>query len=112
MISEVSNRFDSYFSYKIQGTSPSGSFTIPAGVYLDGQVSFKNTATGVYACVEIRDSNGAAVLVLSAQAATGSGQWAASSYPVKISSGTYTIVTIAGNGNDSYLAATGILIRW
>lgn len=111
MMSEVSNRFDSYLTSKVNASSPSGTVIIPPGCYFIGQISYRNQASGTYSVVALRDSSGADVAVLSADSIFGDGRICCSNASVTLNEGTYSWQTLNANANDTYMAITGVCFR-
>jgi len=112
MMSEVSNRYASTISGKFSGLTISGNFTVPAGCYFKGQITFSNYIGSGYVAVEVRDSSGNPACTIGSNSALGTGYTNTQTQQVILDEGTYSVVTLQGSsGTSIILGYHGICFR-
>lgn len=112
MSSEVSNRYASAISGKFTGTTVSGNFTVPAGCYFKGQITFSNFIGSSLTAAEVRDASGNPVCTIGSNASLGTGNTNTETQQVILDEGTYSVVTLqGGSGTAIVLSYYGICFR-
>ena len=109
MMSEVSNRFGSVLENGATGTAINTTFTVPAGHYFRGQVTYYFVSGGANTSCGISKS-GIFVAILGPSAAVPAGSLYTQNIPVILNEGTYSVVTIQG-GTSSTVSWHGLCFR-
>lgn len=111
MSSEVSNRYHGVLYGRISGTTVSGGFSVPAGTYFRGQLTFSNYVGTSYCAVELRDASGTPVCTLGANSALGSNNTNTDTKSVFLDEGTYTWATLQNSTTGIVVSHFGICFR-
>jgi len=111
MMTEMTNRFDSVLEGSVSGISVSTTFTVPAGCYFKGSVSYYNSTGTGSAAADITTPLGVKVATFGPTAALATGGINVLNVPLILNEGTYTVSSLSTSTTSQNISWHGICFR-